>query len=135
MGRSASGVAVIAELTGEVDPGVGRLNAELAVEVFAELNVELAEGLNAELAEGVRRALEVADVLQTTEAGGGWTALAVLMARLARPVTERRLIATTDRAESITLVRQPWNVTVATLSELEAVAVDGEPFGHMESTC
>ena len=119
---------LIAELTGEVDPGVGRLNAELAVEVFAELNVELAEGLNAELAEGVRRALEVADVLQTTEAGGGWTALAVLMARLARPVTERRLIATTDRAESITLVRQPWNVTVATLSELEAVAVDGEPF-------
>ena len=88
------------------------------------------------LAEEMRRGLEleglsipaVVKMLQTTPAGGGGTALAVLMARFARPVTERRLIATTDRAESITLVRQPWNVTVATLSELEAVAVDGEPF-------
>ena len=37
------------------------------------------------------------------------------------------MYAVTDRAESITLVRQPARVTVATLSELEAVAVDGEP--------
>ena len=88
------------------------------------------------LAEEMRRGLEleglsipaVVKMLQTTPAGGGGTALAVLRERFARPVTERRLIATTDRAESITLVRQPWNVTVATLSELEAVAVDGEPF-------
>ena len=58
----------------------------------------------------------------------GLSALAVLVARLARPVTERHLIAVTDRAESIALVRQPAYMTVATLSELEAVAVDGEPF-------
>ena len=58
----------------------------------------------------------------------GLSALAVLVARLARPVPERHLLAVTDRAESIALVRQPWNVTVATLNELEAVAVDGEPF-------
>ena len=61
----------------------------------------------------------------------GLSALAVLVARLARPIEERHLIAVTDRAESITLVRQPARVTVATLSELsdlEAVAVDGEPF-------
>ena len=61
----------------------------------------------------------------------GLSALAMLVARLARPIEERHLIAVTDRAESITLVRQPARVTVATLSELselEAVAVDGEPF-------
>ena len=58
----------------------------------------------------------------------GLSALAVIVARLARPVTERHLIAVTDRAESIALVRQPAYMTVATLSELEAVAVDGEPF-------
>ena len=58
----------------------------------------------------------------------GLSALAVLVARLARPVTERHLIAVTDRAESIALVRQPAAITVATLSDLEAVAVDGEPF-------
>ena len=58
----------------------------------------------------------------------GLSALAVLVARLARPVPERHLLAVTDRAESITLARQPWNVTVSALSELEAVAVDGEPF-------
>ena len=52
----------------------------------------------------------------------------MVVARSARPVTERHLIAVTDRAESITLVRQPAVVTVATLSDLEAVAVDGEPF-------
>ena len=58
----------------------------------------------------------------------GLSALSMLVARLARPIEERHLIAVTDRAESITLVRQPARVTVATLSELEAVAVDGEPF-------
>ena len=61
----------------------------------------------------------------------GLSALAMLVTRLARPIEERHLIAVTDRAESITLVRQPARVTVATLSELselEAVAVDGEPF-------
>ena len=91
---------------------------------------------SATLAEEMRRGLEleglsipaVVEMLQTTPAGGGWTALAMLVARLARPIEERHLIAVTDRAESITLVRQPARVTVATLSELEAVAVDGEPF-------
>ena len=88
------------------------------------------------LAEEMRRGLEleglsipaVVKMLQTTPAGGGGTALAVLVARLARPVPERHLLAVTDRAELITLVRQPAYMTVATLSELEAVAVDGEPF-------
>ena len=94
------------------------------------------EQQSATLAEEMRRGLEleglsipaVVEMLQTTPAGGGWTALAMLVARLARPIEERHLIAVTDRAESITLVRQPARVTVATLSELEAVAVDGEPF-------
>ena len=58
----------------------------------------------------------------------GLSALAMIVARSARPVPERHLITVTDRAESITLVRQPAVVTVATLSDLEAVAVDGEPF-------
>ena len=58
----------------------------------------------------------------------GLSALALIYGRMARPVEERHLIAVTDRAESITLLRQPAVVTVATLSDLEAVAVDGEPF-------
>ena len=56
------------------------------------------------------------------------SALALLMALAPRPMTERHLITVSDRANSITLVRQPAAVTVATLSDLEAVAVDGEPF-------
>ena len=58
----------------------------------------------------------------------GLSALALLMAQAPRPMTERHLITVSDRANSITLVRQPAAVTVATLSDLEAVAVDGEPF-------
>ena len=91
------------------------------------------------IAEEMRRGLEleglsipaVVEMLQTTPAGGGWTALAVVWRvwrAVARPVPERHLLAVTDRAESIALVRQPWRVTVGTLNELEAVAVDGEPF-------
>ena len=58
----------------------------------------------------------------------GLSALALLMALAPRPMTERHLITVSDRANSITLVRQPAAITVATLSDLEAVAVDGEPF-------
>ena len=70
-------------------------------------------------------------MLQTTPAGDGGTALTVVWRvwrAVARPVPERHLLAVTDRAESIALVRQPAYITVATLSELEAVAVAGEPF-------
>ena len=91
------------------------------------------------LAEEIRRGLTlnglsipaVVELLKTTPAGDGATALSVVWRvwrAMARPVTERRLLTVTDRAESITLARQPWNVAVAALSELEAVAVDGEPF-------
>ena len=40
----------------------------------------------------------------------GLSALAVLVARLARPVTERHLIAVTDRAESIALIAVGQNI-------------------------
>ena len=60
-------------------------------------------------------------MLQTTPAGDGGTALTVVWRvwrAVARPVPERHLLAVTDRAESIALVRQPAYITVATLSEL-----------------
>ena len=72
---------------------------------------------------------EISEILSLFVArADGLSALSMLVARSARPVTERHLLAVTDRAESITLVRQPAYMTVATLSDLEAVAVDGEPF-------
>ena len=58
----------------------------------------------------------------------GLALLTCVVEAIPRPVTERRLLTVTDRAEKITLVRQPAVVAVAILSELEAVAVDGEPF-------
>ena len=54
------------------------------------LAAEIAPKLNAELNAGLRLVLEVAHVLQTTEAGGGWTALAVLHALLPREANTRR---------------------------------------------
>ena len=72
---------------------------------------------------------EISEILSLFVArADGLSALSMLVARSARPVTERHLIAVTDRAESIALVRQPAYMTVATLSELEVIAVDGEPF-------
>ena len=117
-------VAGIALKAGALAAVHGEMTAKLA-----EVDARMAARLAAEQQARWRRSTVIK--FKTTEAGGGWTALAVVWRvsrAAARPVAERRLLTVTDRAESITLARQPWNVTVSALSELEAVAVDGEPF-------
>ena len=73
----------------------------LAAEIAPKLNAELNEELNV----GLRLVLEVAHVLQTTEAGGGWTALMPLFSDALHddvhvPLIDLADVATGERAVS-----------------------------------
>ena len=76
--------AGLIELSAEIELGGAQLNAELAVGVNEGVNAKLAEELNEKLA------LEVIHALQTTEAGGGWTALAVVHRLQPKPANLKR---------------------------------------------
>ena len=116
--------AGLIELSAEIKLGGAQLNAELAVGVNEGVNAKLAEELNEKLA------LEVIHALHTTEAGGGWTALAVVwrgLAAVARPIETRHVISVTTDGDGRPLHRVPAQVDLATLSPVEAVTVDGVP--------
>ena len=72
--RAVVDVAMLARAAGSLDAVARRIAVDLPEDLAAEL----------------RRELKVAQHLQTTEAGGGWTALAVLHALLPRGANTRR---------------------------------------------
>ena len=132
--RAVADVASKAREAGQFGSLAAEIAPRLAITLpptLAELAPKLATVVE-DLAEvNEKYALKLIHALHTTEAGDGWTALAVVWrvwrATVVRPIDSRHVISVTTGGDGRPLHRVPALVDLATLSPVEAVTVDGEP--------